>query len=179
MARASTTTRSILGVFRDAESAADGARRLKAAGFTSDDYEVLSGNPYPEGAFGEHVKKNRLFVFSLGGAFVGFATALLFTAATQAAFPLVTGGKPILALPAMMIIMYELTLLLAMIFTVIGVIFESRLPRTAGPGPLYDSRITQGYIGLLVGAPENRINAAVQAFQQAGAEDVVREAVRA
>ena len=101
----------LMGVFADTDTAAEGARQLKSAGFVQDDYDVLTGNPYPEGAFGEHVKPNRLFVFALAGGFVGFAIAFLFTAATQTAWPLVTGGKPILALPAMMIIMYEICLL--------------------------------------------------------------------
>ncbi len=178
MAAQTGARHNILGVFRDAESAAEGARRLRDAGFTNEDYDVLTANPYPEGAFGEHVKRNRLFVFALSGAFVGFTIAALFTIGTQAAFPLVTGGKPILAIPAMMIIMYEFTLLFAMIFTVIGVIFESRLPRVKGAGPVYDTRITLGYIGLIVTVTEDRIAAAQQALQQGGAEDVVREPAR-
>ena len=167
--------RSVLGLYGDADTAAAGARQLRDAGFTSDDYEVMTGNPYPEGAFGEHVKKNKLFRFSLFGAFIGFATAFFFVFATQTAFPLVTGGKPILAIPASMIIMYEFTLLLAMVFTVIGVVFESRLPRMSGPGPLYDTRITLGYIGLLVTVDETRITLAGTALEQGGAEDIIRE----
>ncbi len=170
---------SVLGVFADADSAAEGARRLRAAGFTGEDYDVLTGNPYPEGAFGDHPKRNKLFVFPLAGGFTGFSLALLFTAGTQAAFPLVTGGKPILAIPAMMIIMYEFTLLFAMIFTVLGVVFESRLPRFTGAGPIYDTRITLGYIGLLATVEEDRIAAARQAFQDGGAADVVGEPVTA
>jgi hypothetical protein len=165
----------ILGVFGDTETAAEGARKLRGAGFTNEDYDVLTGNPYPEGAFGEHVKPNRLFVFSLGGAFIGFAIAFLFTAATQTAWPLVTGGKPILAVPAMMIIAYEMTLLFAMIGTVVGVVFESRLPRSSGAGPVYDTRITSGYIGLIVSTTEDRLSTAEAAFKEAGAADVVRE----
>jgi len=166
---------SVLGLYENADTAAEGARNLREAGFTSDDYEVMTGNPYPEGAFGEHVKKNKLFRFSLFGAFIGFITAFLFVFATQTAFPLVTGGKPILAIPASMIIMYEFTLLVAMIFTVIGVIFESRLPRPGGAGPLYDARITLGYIGLLVTVDESRIGNAQQALQSGGAEEVINE----
>ena len=69
---------SVLGLYSDADSAAEGARNLREAGFTNEDYEVMTGNPYPEGAFGEHVKKNKLFRFSLFGAFIGFITAFLF-----------------------------------------------------------------------------------------------------
>ena len=170
--------RSLLGVFADVDSAAEGARRLKSAGFTNDDYEVLTGNPYPEGAFGEHVKRDKLFVFPIVGGLIGFSIAILFTAGTQTAFPIVTGGKPILAIPAMLIIAYEFSLLFAMIFTVMGVFFESRLPRTTGAGPVYDTRITLGYIGLLANVEEGRVQAAQQAFQDGGAADVVRETAR-
>ncbi|MBI4312990.1 MAG: hypothetical protein HY681_14610, partial [Chloroflexi bacterium] len=53
------------------------------------------------------------------------------------------------------------------------------LPRFSGPGPIYDTRITLGYIGLLVTCPEERLPQAQQAFRQGGAEDVVQEAARA
>ena len=71
--------------------------------------------------------------------------------------------------------MYEMTLLFAMIFTVTGVIFESRLPRPSGAGPVYDTRITLGYIGLIVTASEDRLEKAEEALKAAGAEDIVRE----
>ena len=174
-ARDSDRKRELLGLYNEPDDAADAVSRLRGAGFGGTDIEVISATPYPEGAFGEHVKKNKLFRFSLFGAFIGFITAFLFVFATQTAFPLVTGGKPILAIPASMIIMYEFTLLVAMIFTVIGVIFESRLPRPGGAGPLYDARITLGYIGLLVTVDESRIGNAQQALQSGGAEEVINE----
>ena len=73
---------------------------------------------------------------------------LFLTTATQAAYPLVTGGKPILALFAMLVILYEMTMLASVIATVIGIIIESRLPNVK-PGA-YDPRITEGWIGVVV-----------------------------
>ena len=73
----------------------------------------------------------------------------------------------------MTIIMYENTMLGAIIFTVLGVLFESRLPRrNLG---LYDERITEGYIGVIVDCPEERATAAESALQGAGAEEIKRE----
>jgi hypothetical protein len=43
---------------------------------------------------------------------------------------------------------------------------------------VYDTRITLGYIGLIVTVTDDRIAAAQQALQQGGAEDVVREPAR-
>ena len=83
-----------------------------------------------------------------------------------------TGGKPILSLPPMAIVTYEGTMLGAILFTVLGIIFESRLPRPRLG--LYDDRITDGYIGVLVTCEEEQVNRVEQALTQAGAVDVKR-----
>ena len=163
--------RSILGLFQDSDDAVTAADRLKAEGV--DNFEVLSGTPYPEGAFGERTPGHHLYIFPLIGAALGLSVAILFTAGTQLAYPLVTGGKPILAIPPMFIISYEGTMLGAILFTILGVIFESRLPRS-GVG-LYDPRITEGYIGLLVTVPEERLEQVEGLFREASAADVKRE----
>jgi hypothetical protein len=86
---------------------------------------------------------------------------------------MVTGGKPILAFPAMTIIGYEGTLLGAVIFTILGIIFESRLPRLRLDP--YDPRITEGYIGLLVTCPEEKLEAMEQALRRGSAVDIIHE----
>jgi hypothetical protein len=163
--------RSILGVFRDPDSTANAVESLTQAGFGEENYDILTGSPYPEGAFGESHTKHRVYVWPLAGAACGFAVALLLTSATQLSYPVVTGGKPLLSIPPMLIIMYEGTMLGAIIFTILGVIFESRLPRPGGVG-VYDTRITEGYLGVLVSGPEERMSVAEQALRGAGAEDI-------
>ena len=160
----------VLGIFRAADDAAAATDRLKEAGFAGSDFTVLTGSPYPEGAFGEEETKHRLYAFPFFGAAVGFAVAILVTAGTQVSYPLVTGGKPILAVPAMAVITYEGTMLGAIIMTIIGVLFESRLPRAIMG--LYDTRITEGYIGIALSCPEERTQAADLVFRQSGADDV-------
>ena len=145
--------RSILGLFQQPESAADAMDGLKGAGFELGSFDVLTGTPYPEGAFGEYVPQHRLFRFPAFGAIIGFTVALLLTAATQLAYPVVSGGKPILSIFAMMVIMYELTMLSAVVMTVVGIIFESRLPNL-NPGA-YDGRITEGWIGVVISCEDD------------------------
>lgn len=163
----------VLGVFRTADNAALATDRLKEAGFQGTDFQVLTGHPYPEGAFGEEIPKHRLFAFPFFGAAVGLTSALLITTGTQVSYPVVTGGKPILSIPPMAIISYEGTMLGAIIMTIIGVIFESRLPRFKLG--LYDERITEGYIGIALDCPEERRHAADLVFRQSGAADVKHE----
>ena len=163
----------MLGLFKEAEGAATATEALEQAGYGSDNFDVLTGSPYPEGAFGERETHHRLYIFPFIGALLGFSTAMLLTIGTQLAYPLVTGGKPILALPPMLIIAYEGTMLGAILFTVLGIFFESRLPNLR-PG-LYDPRITEGYIGVTLECPEDRVNAVEQLFKRAGADDVLQQ----
>ena len=163
----------VLGLYEDANYAAEAGDGLKEAGLSNEEFDFLTGAPYPEGAFGERHSRHRLYVFPLAGAICGLTAGILLTSMTQMAYPLVTGGKPILALPPMAIISYEATLLGAILFTVIGIIFESRLPRLRLG--LYDNRITDGMIGVLVECEEAQVPRVEQVLTQAGAVEVKRE----
>ena len=163
----------VLGLYSDANYAAEAGDSLKEAGLTNEDFDFLTGSPYPEGAFGERHNSHRLYVFPLMGAICGLTAGILFTSMTQLTYPLVTGGKPILSLPPMAVISYEATMLGAILFTVIGIIFESRLPRIKLG--LYDDRITEGLIGVLVECEEDQVSRVEQVLTQAGAVEVKRE----
>ena len=164
-------TTSILGLFQQPEPAADAMDGLKEAGFELGTFDVLTGTPYPEGAFGDHVPQHRLFRFPAFGAIIGFTLSIFLTAATQLAYPMVTGGKPILSIFAMLIIMYEMTMLAGVIATVIGIIFESRLPNLK-PG-VYDTRITEGWIGVVITFDdESKVAEAENVLNKAGALEI-------
>ncbi len=165
--------RPILGIFEDANNAAEAGDALQEAGVSNQDYDFLTDAPYPEGAFGERHERHRLYVFPFVGALLGLTAGIIMTSMTQMAYPLVQGGKPILSLPPMAVVTYESTMLGAIIFTVLGIIFESRLPKTKLG--LYDTRITEGYIGVLVNAEEEQLPRVSGILTQAGAVDVVRE----
>ena len=165
--------RDVLGLYKDLDSAVAGVDKLAENGITRADFEVLSNAPYPEGTFGHEHSTSRLGLWPIAGAASGFAVGLLLTGGTQLVYPMVTGGKPLFSIPPMIIIMYEGTMLAAVIFTVVGTLLESRLPRFKRA--VYDTRITDGYIGILVHAPEEKIETAAAAMREAGAEDIVYE----
>ena len=161
--------RSVLGLYTEEDSAADALDNLREAGFEEGEYEILTGTPYPEGTFGDAEPQHHLFRWPLIGAACGFTGGLIITAGTQLAYPLITGGKPILSIPPMAIIMYEGTMLGAIIFTILGIIFESRLPRIFMGA--YSEKITEGHIGVTVTTEEDRTGDAEDALKKAGAED--------
>ena len=165
--------KSVLGLYTEEDSAADALDNLRDAGFEEGEYELLTGTPYPEGTFGEAEPEHHLFRWPLIGAACGFTGGLIITAGTQMAYPLITGGKPILSIPPMAIIMYEGTMLGAIIFTIIDILFESRLPRLFMGA--YSEKITEGHIGVTVTTEEGKTEVAEEALKKAGAEgDIIR-----
>ena len=165
--------RPLLGLFNDANSAADAGDALKGAGISENDYDFLTDAPYPEGAFGEREEKHRLYVFPFIGAILGLTSGIMITSLTQIAYPMVTGGKPILSLPPMAVICYEDTMLGAILFTCLGIIFESRLPKPKLG--LYDNRITEGVIGVLVNTDESQHGQVEDLMNRSGAIEVKGE----
>ena len=73
----------------------------------------------------------------------------------------------------MAIIMYEGSMLGAILMTIIGIIFESRLPRIFMGA--YSEKITEGYIGVTVTTDESKTAAAEAALKKAGIDgDIIR-----
>jgi hypothetical protein len=163
----------MLALFKEEEAAANATERLEQEGFTDEQVEILTDSPYPEGAFGEKEVKHKLYVFPFIGALLGLSVAILLTFATQTAYPMVTGGKPILSIPPMLIISYEGMMMGAILFTVVGIFFESRIPNLSAG--IYDPRITEGYIGITVNVPEDKTGSVQQIMRDAGAEEVLEK----
>jgi hypothetical protein len=162
--------RDVLGLYSNVEAAVAATDRLEEVGLGRQDFEVLSNAPFPEGTFGHDHSVMRLGLWPLVGAAAGFSVGLLVTGGTQLVYPMVTDGKPLFSIPPMVIIMYEGTMLAAVIFTVLGTLFESRLPRFQRA--IYDTRITEGYIGVLVHSPAEEADRVAAILRESGAEDV-------
>ena len=63
----------MLALFKEEEAAASATEALQHAGHGNETFDILTGSPYPEGAFGEQEPKHRLYVFPLMGAIAGFS----------------------------------------------------------------------------------------------------------
>jgi len=138
----------ILGIFTDLESAANGVAKLLQEGFVETQITSLSSVPYPDGVLvktGQHSWFRWLTLASgVAGAVAGFCLA----AGTAWLYPVQTGDKPIIALYPTGIIVFEVTMLFAIIGTMAGMFLEMRLPpRRSRP---YDPAIAEGCIGISV-----------------------------
>jgi hypothetical protein len=92
-------------------------------------------------------------------ALTGTATGFAFTVWTSVDWPLVVGGKPMVSIPAYVIIAFELTILFGAIGTVIGLFVLSRLP-SIKPPVVYDPEFSSGRYGVYVEAESARLDEA-------------------
>lgn len=61
--------RAVLGLYGDANYAAEAGDALQKIGFSNNDYDFLTGAPYPEGAFGERRSATGCTYFPLSAPF--------------------------------------------------------------------------------------------------------------
>jgi hypothetical protein len=93
-----------------------------------EDIEVLSAEPLHE--LGETISgKSRLPAFVLTGAALGIVAGWSMAALTALLYPVDTGGMPIVARLPAGIVTYESMMLLAVLFTLGGMLLEGRLLR--------------------------------------------------
>lgn len=79
----------------------------------------------------EHIMKSKpsaLRFFTLFGALAGFFLSFAFIIFTVLDWPLITGGKSLISLPAFIIIAFECTILFGGIFSLLGFLHLNRLP---------------------------------------------------
>ncbi|MCK4774671.1 MAG: DUF3341 domain-containing protein, partial [Candidatus Krumholzibacteria bacterium] len=66
--------------------------------------------------------------FAGTGGVTGLAAGFAFTIYTVLAWPLYTGGKPLISIPAFLVISYDLTILLGVLTAFVGFFALARLP---------------------------------------------------
>jgi len=83
-------------------------------------------------------QENTIPWLTLTGGLLGGATAYGLQLWTNYAYPIEIGGRPIFAWQPFMLITFELTVLLAVLFTILGMLLLNRLPRLHHP--IFDVR---------------------------------------
>lgn len=154
---------SILASFEYLDDTVDAITDLRKAGFK----QLKAYAPFPEHHI-EHAlgyDQSSVRVWTLVGALTGTATGFAFTAWTSMDWPLVTGGKPILSIPAYVVIAFEMTILFGALSTVIGLFINSRLPKVQ-PTVVYDPEFSAGRFGVQVDADAGRLDEARQILQK-------------
>jgi hypothetical protein len=163
----------VLGVFPHLDTTTAAIRRLREEGF---ELTVYSPTPRHEVEEALGVKESPVRIFTLVGAFTGTAAGTALATWASLSWPLIVGGKEIVALPAFSVIMFELTILLGALSTVAGLFLLARLPHI-GPSeaPLYHPSFTAGNFGVFAHAPHEGIERARSIMTESGSEEVLVE----
>lgn len=130
------TTNGIFGLFESPEKIKEAARKTHAAGYTN--FDCMS--PFPVHGLEHDMGLNRskipyiTFVFALVGTTLAFTLQFVIHEQVSTlpyfnSYPLNIGGKPTFAWPAMVPVMFELTILLGGLSTVAGFLALSKIPR--------------------------------------------------
>lgn len=168
-AQAKGSSRGLLASYQFLDAAVDALEGLRKAGFK----EITAYAPYPE----HHIEaalgydQSPVRVWTLVGGLTGTATGFAFTSWTSMDWPLVVGGKPIVSIPAYVIIAFELAVLFGALATVIGLFILSRLPDVK-PSVVYDPEFSAGRYGVYVVAPTDRLEEARKILQAQEPDDL-------
>ena len=103
-------------------------QELVKRGVAPDTIAVFTPYPVHEAEEILKIKTSPLRFFTLIGALSGLIIGFLFISWTSLDWPLIRGGKPILAFPAFIIVAFELTILIGGVISFIGYLLLSRLP---------------------------------------------------
>jgi hypothetical protein len=145
---------SIYGLYEDPHVAQVAVQNLRAAGVADVDITVISSEPFDHFEFGHRDAATSMPWIAAGAGLVGLLVSYYLLGASQRSWPLVTAGMPVAPLWTNLIIIFEMTMLSAIIATVITLVVTAFI---GDRGTLYDPEVSDGYI--LVGV-ENPPDAA-------------------
>jgi len=140
-------------LFPDPDAAQAAVDRLRAEGVSSRELTIISSQPFEEHEFSHADKPTSMFWIAGIGAAVGLTFAYWLTRTTELAWPLPTGGMPIVSTWPNLIIIFELTMLFTVLFTVMTLIVTAQLARRRPR--LYDPAVSEG--AILVGVEDSRV----------------------
>jgi hypothetical protein len=153
--------KAVYALYPDGQSAQQGVNRLRAAGLADRDITIMSSQPMEDFEFGHIDKSSWMWWIACGGGLVGMSLAFGLAWITETSWPMNVGGLPTFAWWPNLIIIFELTMLGALLATVITLIVTAELGRSGG---LYDPAVADGKI--LVGV-ENPSAANISELERA------------
>jgi Protein of unknown function (DUF3341) len=108
----------VLAIFAEPADAARAVRVLRSAGFHVD---AAMPAPFPDVLAALGRPRSRIGAVTLPGAALGLLAGIALTIGTSVAWPLVTGGKPIVSWPPFAIVTFEVTVLVGSLVNLVAV----------------------------------------------------------
>jgi hypothetical protein len=146
--------KALYALYDDGEDAERAVRNLRSAGVADANITVITAEPMEDYEFSHIGGSNRLWFVACGGGVVGFVLSTSLAVFTERNWPINTGGMPIVAWWPNLIVMFEMTMLGAILATVGTLIVTAGLGRRRPA--LYDPAINDGKILVAVTDPPSK-----------------------
>lgn len=121
----------LMAEFPDPERLVESVRRARSEGFER--LDAYSPFPIEEMPDALGIRDMRVPWLTLAGGVAGALLGFGMQVYTNRAFPIDIGGRPLIAVPAFMLITFELMVLFAVLFSIGGMLALNRLPRLHHP----------------------------------------------
>ncbi len=162
----------VIGHFADIASTRAAIQALRADGY---DDELEAFYPFPEHGIEEDLfkgkKRSPVRRFTMLGGLVGCLGAFTFTSWMSVDYPLRVSAKPLVSIPAFVVVAFECTILLGAIFTLLSMFHFSKIPNFfRSPG--YRRQFSSGTFGLVIRTPKDNSDVVKQRMESLGAEEV-------
>ena len=135
--------KAVYGLYSDGHAAQQAVNRLRAAGLRDGQITIMSAQPMEDFEFGHVDKANWIWWIACAGGLIGMAIGFFLTWLTETSWPIDVGGLPTYAWWPNLIIIFELTMLGAILATVVALVITAGLGRRIA---FYDPEVTEGQI---------------------------------
>jgi hypothetical protein len=160
----------LLALFEDIDPAAMAIDKLHEMGVRDDQINVISGVPVLERMLGRPLQWTNVSRLALGGAVAGFLFGAFLNFGTPNLYGVRVGGQALLPFPPGLIILFEMTMLFALLSTFLGVFLDSYFPNYR---PMeYVPEISDGKIAIFFKCPQDEQNKFTNVLNSLGAESV-------
>ena len=143
----------VYALYDDGAAAERAVRQLRAAGIADSEITIISAEPLEDYEFSDMNKETRLWYIASAGGFAGLCAATWLTRMTELAWPISTGNMPIVAWWPNLIVMFEMTMLGAILATVAALMVTGGLLRRRPA--FYDPAVSDGKILVGVETPRD------------------------
>ena len=164
------TDTTLLALFEEIDPAANAIEKLHEMGMTNDRIEVISGVPISHRMLGRPHPWTNVSRLALVGAVGGFLFGLFLNFGTPSLYAVRVGGQALFPIPPGLILVFEMTMLFALLSTFLGVFLESYFPNYSRMD--YVPEISDGKIGVFFRVLREEQEKFVEALSQLGAESV-------
>ena len=157
-----------LALFKDIDPATRAIDQLRALGVQDKDMTIISSVPYSEKILGRPMTWTLVPKLAILGFVLGLVISLLLNFGTPMQYPIRVGNMPYLPVPPTLVLTFEISMLGLLLFTFLGVIWESAYP-SFGP-KIYHPEISDGRIAVVFTCPPEIHTRAHEVLASLGAE---------